>query len=158
MIDDYDSWEKELLEEREIRRHIKAGDFVPIKINADGCFGCELRIGTSNTPVALTDREAKYCVVKSEPYLFVSSGTLCVSGIEHVHGTPDEPVGVLKVPKGRYAVTVHLIGWDDEPGMKDKQGNPKKGALPDFVVLVNSEVKADRKYRAKVETFAPPPE
>jgi hypothetical protein len=158
MIDDYDSWEKELLEDSDIIRHIKSGNLVPVNIGSDGCWGIEVRVGTSGAPEVLTDRESKYVVVSSEPYLLVSNGSLCISGLEHVHGQPGDSVGVFKVPKGQYAVTVQLIGWDDEPGMKDKKGNPKKDALQDFVILVNSTSAGSGKYRTKVETFPPPPE
>jgi hypothetical protein len=158
MIDDYDSWEKELLEDSDIRRHIKSGNLVPVNIGSDGCWGVEVRVGTPDKPEVLTDREARYLVVSSESYRLVSNGSICVSGIEYVHGQPEELVGVLKVPKGQYAVTVQLIGWEDEPGMKDKKGNPKKDALPDFVILLNSVLAESRKYRTKVETFPPPPE
>ena len=55
-----------------------------------------------------------------------------------------------------YAVTVYLIAWDDEPGMKDKAGRPKPGALTDFVVLANPKPKKAVRFRTKLETFDPP--
>ena len=158
MIDDYEAWEKELLADSAIRRRIKAAQFVPINIGSDGSFEIELRVGTAKTPEALSDREAKYLVVESKPYRFASDGKMCVSGIEYVHCDPTDAVGVLVLPKGEYAVTMHMIGWDEEPGMADKRGLPKKNALPDFVVLVNPQSEGNTRYRTDIETFPPPPE
>jgi len=155
-IEEYKSWENELLEDDSIRRHITTGHFVPINIHADGCFAIEVRVGTSAEPESLSERESKYLTVASEPYRFVSDGTLCISGIEAVHQEPDDSVGVLALAKGEFEVTVFLIGWDAEPGMQDPRGRPKKNALPDFVVLLNPKRGDKKKYRTEVETFPPP--
>jgi hypothetical protein len=153
---DYDTWEAELLEDEDIRRHIRAGAFVPINIQSDGVYEIEVRVGTAADPAVLSEREAKYEFVASEPYLFRSTGRLCVSGIECVEKKPADGVGVLAIPRGDYAVKVHLIGWDQEPGMKRKDGKPKKEALPDFVAVMNPKPKGKTKFRTKVETFPPP--
>ena len=154
-IHDYDTWETELLADKDIRRHIQAGHFVPVNIQSDGVFNIEVRVGSAEEPSALSDREAEYLVVSSEPYLFASNGALCVSGIEHVEGQPSDTVGSLDLASGEYAVTVHLIGWDEEPGMVAEDGTPKPEALPDFVVLVNP-LAGDVSFRTEVETFDQP--
>lgn len=153
---DYDTWETQLLEDKDIRRHMNAGAFVPINIQADGVYEIEVRVGTAAAPAVISDRETKYLTVASEPYLFRSAGTLCVSGIEFVEHEPGDGVGVLALPEGDYAVTVHLVAWDDEPGLKKKDGSPKNEALPDFVALLNPAGSGETKYRTKVETFPPP--
>jgi hypothetical protein len=136
-INDYDSWEAELLEDIDIKRHIETGHFVPINIASDGAFEIEIRLGSSQQKAELSDRETTYKVVSSEPYQFRSNGTLNVSGIECVSGEKDySAVGTVSLKEGEYSVTVHLVAWDEEPGMKDSEGRPRPEALPDFVVLV----------------------
>jgi hypothetical protein len=152
-IRDYETWEVELCEDRDIRRHIRRGHFVPIGIGADGAFEVELRAGQSPE---LTDRESRYLVVSSKPYRFRSSGELHVSGLERVEGRPGRGTGRLGLPPGDYEVTVHLIGWDQEPGAKDRRGRPKPDALPDFVVLVKPRNRKTRTYRTRVDTFDRP--
>lgn len=149
-VHDYDSWEKELLEDPDIIRHIKQGEFVPINIRSDGVFEVEIRMGAAE---ALDEREKRHLVVTSMPYLFRSVGELHVSGIEHVTARPGDAVGTLRVAPGDYAATIHLIAWDEEPGAADEQGNPKPDALPDFVVLMQPALEKDRNYRTAVETF-----
>lgn len=153
-VHDYDAWEKELLDDADIERHIRAGDFVPIYIHSDGVAEIEVRIGNVAVPAALSDREAKYLTVVSEAYLFRSRGSLCVSGIEDVSAEPDEATGIVTLPAGEYKATVSLLAWDEEPGMKDAQGNARPGALPDFLVLVNPRGK-ETNFRTSVETFPP---
>lgn len=51
-ITDYDTWERELLDDADITRHIQEGSFVPF-INADEAYDCVIRIGTVNKPASL---------------------------------------------------------------------------------------------------------
>lgn len=150
-VHDYDSWAKELLEDSDIAKHIAAGHFVPLNIGSDGAMEVEVRIGTPGSPAALNDRETKYLIVKSQPYCLRTKGPVGVSGLEHVAGSPVAGVGKVSLPPGEYAVTVHLIAWDEEPGMQTDNG-PAKGALPDFVVLVNPSTPGTQ-YRTQVKTF-----
>jgi len=39
-IVDYDTWERELLEDADISRHIQNGAFVPLNVHADGAYEC----------------------------------------------------------------------------------------------------------------------
>ena len=153
-VNDYDTWEKELLDDADIERHIRAGDFVPLYIHSDGVVEIQVRVGSVEAPAVLSAREAKYLAVASEPYLFRSRGRLCVSGIEYVSAGPDESVGTTPLSVGDYAVTVALLAWDEEPDMRDAQGSPKSTALPDFLVLVNPQVGTED-FRTTVETFPP---
>ncbi len=155
-VRDYDSWEAKLLKDDDITRHIESGAFVPINIGSDGAYEIEVRVGAADNPAVLSAREAKYLVAESEPYLFRSTGRLCVSGIEHVDGKPGKNVGALSLPAGDYAVKLHLIGWDCEPGMTNDGGTPKEGALPDFVALVNPRPPGATGFRLKLQTFPSP--
>src|SRR5437588_3878953 len=97
---DYDTWEDQLCEDKDIRRHIKAGHFVPINTNQgiDGAFAVHLRVGQAAKPAALTDRERTYLLAESpQPYLLVSSGRVCVSGLEGVAGAPGPEVRCVEL-------------------------------------------------------------
>lgn len=156
-VTDYDTWEPLLLEDEDIAKHIEAGAFVPLYIHSDGAYECNVRIGTTATPVALTERERKYSLVQSEPpYLFCSTGRLCISGIEHIEGKPGSSVGILPLETAEWNVVVHLIDWPMEPGGKTADGKPSATALPDFIVLVNPATERLASYRKKVETFEEP--
>ena len=87
----------------------------------------------------------------SEPYLFVSSGEAWISGIERV-GIPSDDDGFrVEVPAGRWAATVHLIEWDQEPGSQRPDGRPTRDALPDFVVVLVPDQGGP--YRTQLVTF-----
>jgi hypothetical protein len=151
-VKDYDSWERELLEDADIERHIRAGNFVPLNIGSDGAMEIEIRIGTAESPAQLNARDTKYLIVASEPYYLRSTGMIGVCGIESVAVPPGADVGSMKLPAGDYAVTVHLIAWDEEPGMQTDEG-PAPGALPDYLVLINPAGTANQ-FRTSVQTFA----
>lgn len=136
-IVDYDTWSDELLEDDDIKRHLTAGHFVPITNYSDGVFEFEVRVSGSSEHSDITERERTYLTESSEPYLFCSEGELNLSGIEFIEATPDNNVGTLEVPAGRYTVTVHQLAWQDEPGATDAEGNPSTDALPDFLIIVN---------------------
>lgn len=153
-VSDYDSWERELLQDQDIARHISAGALVPLNIGSDGAMAIEVRLGTSGAPAALSERETTYLIVRSEPFLFRSSGSIGVGGLESVEGAPRNGVGTVELPPGDYAATVHLIAWDEEPGMQTDDG-PAADALPDYVVLLQP-AEPSTKYRQKIETFERP--
>ena len=151
-ITDYDSWERELLDEADISRHIEQGAFVPINIQSDGAYQCVVRAASSGVPATLSNRERRYLVVSSEPYLFRSRDTVAICGIEHISRSPEEPAAFFALPAGDWAVTVHLIDWPSEPGAISPDGNPTSTALSDFVILLNPTTTQAR-YRTKMETF-----
>jgi hypothetical protein len=152
-INDYDTWELELLEDEDIQLHIAARHFVPINIHSDGVFEFAVRVGETGVPSSLSAREKQYLTVSSEAYLFRSTGEANISGIEFVAAAPEGNVGTLKIPSGDYTVTVHLIAWDEEPGARDTQGNPIAEALPDFVILLNPSDGTAQSYRNEINTF-----
>lgn len=153
-IVDYDSWENELLEDKDLVDKIISGTFAPININSDGAFEFEIRIGST---AKLNPRELNYLIVSSEPYLFASSGSLNASGIEFIEKEPSEEIISLDVPSGHYQMIVNLIAWDEEPGMTNEKGDPASGALPDFIVLVQPvNDRMPNYYRTKLETFESP--
>ena len=135
-VHDYETWDSHLGEDGDIRRHVCAGDLVPINIGGDGAFEIEVRVGSASSPAALSEREQTYLDVASEPYRFMSDGGLCLSGIEYVQGAPDGHVGRLALSPGEYAVVVHLIGWDREPGMLTASGcSPRLTRCPTSSLL-----------------------
>ncbi len=99
-VRDYDTWEQELCDDEDILQHIEAGSLVPVGIHhgMDGAFGVVLRVGDADQPAKLTERETKYLRGKSEPYLFKSSGRLCLSGLEHVEGQPGSSIACVPIP------------------------------------------------------------
>ena len=154
-ITDYDTWEPELLEDTDISRHIQQGAFVPINIHADGAFQCAVRVGTAGSPAVLSERERRYLVVSSEPYLFRSRDRVAISGLEHIGRSPGESASFIPLASGDWAVTIHLIEWTGEPGAQTPDGQPTATALADFVVLLNPAA-AGTHFRTKVDTFEEP--
>jgi hypothetical protein len=154
-ITDYDSWERELLDDTDISRHIQQGAFVPVNIQSDGSYQCVVRSASAGVSAKLSDRERRYLVVSSEPYLFRSGDTVAISGIEHISRSPDESAASFPLSAGDWAVTVHLIDWPSEPGAKSPDGNPTSTALSDFVILLNPAT-AETRYRTKIDTFEKP--
>lgn len=155
-VRDYETWEPELLDDADILRHIKAAEFVPINIGSDGSFQCEVRVGSESSPATMAETEKKLVVVASEPYRFRTHGELCISGIEHVDGTPPKEAGKLSLPSGEYVVVVHMIDWESVPGSRLPDGRPSPTALPDFLILVNPSAGQAAGFREKVETFDRP--
>lgn len=149
MIKDYDSWEKELCEDADIRRHISAGHFVPLNLLSDGAFSVALRKGSPDT---MSKREKEYLLVPSQPYFLKTSGRVLASGLEQVNSDPDEFLEIL-LDAGDYVVRPQLIDWAAEPGSKDSQGRPSPSALPDFLVFIEPVVQTAFNYRQEIETF-----
>ncbi len=150
-VNDYDSWAKELEQDKDIERHIRAGAFVPLNIGSDGAMEIEIRVGTPEAPATLNERETQYLIVASQPYLLRSTGAIGVSGIEEVSYPVSRRAGSVSLPNGDYAVTAHLIAWDEEPGMQTDDG-PAPGALPDYLVLINP-AKPGTEFRTAIGTF-----
>ena len=150
---DYESWEAELLDDADIERHIDVGHFVPITIYSDGAFEFEVRVGIVAEHCSLDQRERRYVIASSEPYLFRSAGELNVSASLFVDAAPEGPIGRLEILAGDYDVTVHQIEWRKEPGATDEQGKPSPEALADFVVLVNRSDGTVQSYRKQSGTF-----
>lgn len=86
-------------------------------------------------------------VVASEPYRFVGSGHVDVSGIEYVAAEPD-PQSVASAPlaAGEYEAQVFLLDWDDVTARTDDH--------PDFVVLLGATSSA--RHRTSASTFDRP--
>lgn len=63
---------------------------------------------------------------------------------------PTAPVEIA-LPAGDYAVTVHLLAWEQELGAVDEQGHATPDALPDFVVVIAPA--SGGPYRTEVVTF-----
>ena len=153
---DYTTWEPELCEAEDIERHIRAGSLVPINIQYDGCWGVVIRVGSASEPAQLTARETTYRLISSHPYLFRSTGRLCLSGIEAVSGEPWPNTLEVELPERHYQVVIHLIAWEDEPGSTNKDGTASETALPDFVALINPSTANRDDFRSAIVTFDRP--
>lgn len=151
-ITDHETWVRELLENGDIERQMRAGAFVPLDIHSDGLFECEVRVGDLSSPAIISPREKQYLFAKSGPYLFRNQGEACLSGIEEIEREPGISVGRLNLTPGDYAAAVHLLSWDKEPGAWDEDGQPVASALPEFLVLVNP-ASGHESFRARVESL-----
>jgi hypothetical protein len=154
-VTDYGSWERELLDDADVARHVRAGSVVPINIGSDGTFAVRVRTTSGPENVAPTEREARFVMVSSEPYLFETQGGAFVSGLEHICRDPDPPALSVPIGPGRWAATVYLVDWEAEPGSKEPSGQPAPGALPDFLVVVNPALSIEG-FRQEVATFERP--
>lgn len=147
-VDGYDAWERHV--HNRLADAIESGEIVPIGIQGDGAFG----VRVAAAPGAPTDRERRYCVVTSEPYLLVSDGgSVFLSGLEAVGDAPSSPIR-LSLPAGPYAVRTLLVAWDDEPGARNPDGSPGPDALADFVVWVYPMAGGET-FRTSEATFDP---
>ena len=148
-ISSVEEWEKSFLEDSDIEKQIDISKIVPININSDGCFKFRIKINE-----ALNERENKYVLAKSNEYLFKSSGTAILSGIENIakNISDDECLKAI-LPNGTLSVVIYLIEWDAEPKMQLKNGNPAPNALPDFIVSINTTTDISKEYRKSIETF-----
>jgi hypothetical protein len=152
-VTDLDSWEDEVAEDSALIRHMESGAFVPLNVGGDGAFQITVRGGSGN--VELSDREASYVLVSSQPYLLDSRGAVALGGLESVGGAMRQDAIDIPVEEGRYSVTVYLLDWKAEPGSLATEGNPSVSALPDFLVELK-EAPAPGGYRTKVNTFDRP--
>ena len=149
-VTDLDAWEDDVAEDVALVRHMEQGAFVPLNVGGDGAFQITVRGGNGNA--GLGDREARYVLVSSQPYLLNSRGTVALGGLEAVGGAMREDAIEIPVEPGRYSVVVHLIDWKAEPGALTIEGRPSENALPDFLVEIN-EVFTRIEYRINVNTF-----
>lgn len=153
-VTDLDSWEDEVAEESALVRHIGAGHFVPINVGGDGAFQVIVRGRTGDT--TLSEREARYRIVSSKPYLLVSNGELELGGLESIGSYSGVPKVRISLLEGAYSVVIHLIDWKAEPGGATIEGKPTPSALADFVVEISEALPEGASYRTKVETFERP--
>jgi hypothetical protein len=148
-VHDYPTWERRV--EDRLGEAIRSGELVPVGIQGDGAFGVRVAVA----PEGLTERETRYTVVTSDPYLLhTDGGDLCLSSVEVVGDRSRSP-WTGSVPAGRYAVRVVLVGWDEEPGARGPDGSPGPSALADFVVLV-APADGTETFRTAQATFDPP--
>ena len=75
-IDGYEVWEERVNDR--LADAIRSGELVPIGIQGDGAFGVRIAVA----PDGATDRENRYAVVTSEPYLLVADGIAPSDGSE----------------------------------------------------------------------------
>ncbi|MEM7315995.1 MAG: hypothetical protein AAF497_22900 [Planctomycetota bacterium] len=148
-VSDYDSWSKELEDEKDIQRHIEAGRIVPISWGGDSVAEVVARLGT---PSSMSDREKEYVLVASQPYRFETSGSACISGIEMISGSPTDDILAFELQPHSYTVWLHMIAWMDEPGAENPDGSPSASALPDFIVCIEAP-QPDLTYRTELQPY-----
>jgi hypothetical protein len=152
-IVDEGAWEDDPFDDDALRRYIRAGHYVPVSVGADGTYEVLVRVGTTAAPAALTDRERRYLIATSEPYLLVTTGGgACYSNAETV-AVPVEAAGHVPLPVGRWSVTVHEIDNMEEPGQLDAAGNLAATALPGFVLLIDPAPDTAGDHRTEFQTF-----
>lgn len=160
-VHDHATWDAELGANAGIRRHVVAGNLVPINIGSGGAATFVVRVGDQGDqgdhgePAGLSERETRYHLVSSRPYLLTTRGRAFLSGLEHIavetgHGRTH----AIHLAEGRYGVTIHLIDWKAEPEATRHDGTPADDALPDFVILINPADHTTR-YRESLTTFSP---
>ena len=148
-VDGYDAWEAQVNER--LAEAVQSGELVPIGIESDGAFGVRVAV----EPDGATEREARYTVVTSEPYLLVADGgPIFLSGVEAVGDEPSSPV-TLSLPAGRYAVRTAIVAWDEEPGARGPDGQSAPRALADFLVCI-APSDGTETFRTSETTFDPP--
>jgi hypothetical protein len=150
-VTDLNSWEDDVAEDSALIRHIRAGEFTPINVGADGAFQIVVR-GRVSSP-ALSEREASYLEASSEPYLLISNGMLELGGLEAVGSYTRAAKTRIPLTAGKYSAEIYLIDWKAEPGAADKSGGATAEALPDFIVTLSIARAAGELYRSRVETF-----
>ena len=125
-VDSYEDWESKVNER--LDEAIAPGEMVPVGIQGDGAFA--VRVATA--PSGLTDREQRFAVVTSDPYLLSTpGGQTFLTGVESVGDCDNAPSGLVLAP-GRYAVRVTLVAWDDEPGAKGARRESDANRLAGF--------------------------
>lgn len=143
----FEAWEKTFVNDPDIEASIKTGSFVPIYVHSDGTPLINVRIGRNESMATLTPAETQHVRNESDPFLFLSTGTLAVSGIEYIGGRGPTTARMTPLESGRWSVRVFDLAAPEGP-----DGKPLP-EIPDFVVLVNPESSPALKYRESVETF-----
>ena len=152
-VNSLDEWEDEVSEDAALLRHIEAGAFVPINIGGGGAYQFAVRFGDLAT--GLTERELRYRIVSSRPYLLIANGQTSLGGLESVGQHAGISPVALPTNPGRYVVTIHLIDWKAEPNAADSNVKPTTDALSDFVIEILPET-GNEKYRSSLTTFDRP--
>lgn len=145
-----DEWEDEVSEDEALLRYIEAGVFVPINFGGGGAYQFTVRYG--DQAGGLTEREGRYRLVSSKPYLLIARGQTALGGLEAVGQYSGIDPLVLPTEPGRYAVTIHLIDWKAEPGTADPDGKPTTRVLSDFIIEVSPD-SGSGEYRSLLATF-----
>ncbi|MGW3522273.1 hypothetical protein [Streptomyces olivaceus] len=94
-----------------------------------------------------------YLLVSSEPYLLFSDGELELGGLEGVGNYSGVEIVRISLGSGQYAITVHLLDWQAEPGSQGTDENLSPDALPDSIVEIFADSREPSCYRVKIETF-----
>ncbi len=152
-VTDLDDWEDEVADDESLLEAVREGALVPINIGGDGAYQFTVR----GVPAlgGLMEREARYRLVSSQPYLLVSDGLVGLGGLEAVGEYTGADRLQVSLEPGRYEVQVHLIDWKAEPGAADADGKPTKDALGDFVIEISQQgSETSRQYRRSLETFS----
>jgi len=152
-IVDYDSWERQLCADDDILRHVRDGHFVPVNIGRDGAFDVTVRTATDGDATP-TEREARHLWQSSAPYLLVSEGEVCLSGLEHI-GADLEYEGVTRIPlgAGRYKVVIHIFDDEAEAAALDDSADPTPDVLSGFFVFISPEKTPAPTYRVRLKTI-----
>jgi hypothetical protein len=153
-VNELDQWEDEVAEDSALSRHIADGAFVPINIGGGGAF--QVAVRGVDSPGHLSEREREHLLVSSEPYLLIADGELELGGLEGVGNYSGVETVGISLDDGRYAVVVHLLDWQAEPGSRGRDGKPSPDALPDFIVEICVDAPEGSEYRTKVDTFERP--
>ena len=140
------AWEKALLKNASIEQHIRAGHLVPVYVHSDGSPAIRIRVGSRQQPAALTADEARWVQARSEPYRYLSPGSVSVSGLEYVGGAAGAAVQAWGLARGEWRVQVYALA------MPDDQRGPDGRFPPDFLITLNPAVGGEV-YRTSVETF-----
>ena len=135
----YETWEAELLMDEDIRRHLRAGNLVPINGFSDGVYDTEVRIGSHQVTAVLTDEERAMVTRTSGTYRFTSAGHLCMSGVEFVQCPVPVDIPTLEIPSGQYAAVVHDTGRLED--------------LANFIVLINPRTDDTVDFSEDHDTF-----
>lgn len=144
-----EEFENTFTDEEDVVKHIEKAKFVPIFVHSNGEFHFRVKIDEK-----LDKREKKYISATSDTYLFETDGKAYLSGIEFIDNLViDNEVIELSLDKGMYEVTINLVEWDKEPGMRLEDGSASEDALPDFIVEIKSIDNKKKKYRTKIDTF-----
>jgi hypothetical protein len=148
-ISNYDQWSRYFEEDNNIVQQIINNHFVPINIGSDGVFEFNIKMNEN-----LTDREKKYVIASSEPYLIKSNGILKISGIEYIDkNIREEQCISVKIEPSMYSVIIRLIDWKQEMGMVQSDGKPKKEALSDFIIEISENICQNKNNNISLKTF-----
>lgn len=151
-VTELDDWEDEVADEESLVEAIEEGALVPVNIGGDGAY--EFTVRGVRALGSLSEREERFHLVSSQPYLLVSDGLVGLGGLEAVGEYTGADRLEIPLAPGRYAVQVHLIDWKAEPGSLGADGKPTENALGDFVIEICEESpEGAGQYRKSVVTF-----